>query len=240
MTLVRKLIIVLVGVSLAVLMTVLLLDPDSISRLAFNMGATSALVRVPLAVLLDVIVLAVIVVLVRGQQPAHTSTGLMVNTRGAITDISVESARDRLLRAVRAVPDVASAEAAVKAVRGKADVDLDVVVARTSTNLPEKQRELDRALRQVINKELGLQMAGKPRVHIRLDSDPLALAASTPPARVEVKASPVADVPAAVNESTPAPEVPAEAPLNVEATAFPDAMSLRPESKDEPEPPASR
>jgi hypothetical protein len=95
----------------------------------------------------------------------------MVKGQGVVADVSVESACDRILRAVRAVPDVLSAEATVKALRGKADIDLTVAVANTTTNLPEKQHEIDRALRQVINKQLGLQMAGKPRVHIRMDDE---------------------------------------------------------------------
>ena len=161
----------LVGISLAILVTVLLLNPDSIVTLALNLSATSALIRLPLAILVDVIMLAVIVVLVRGERSPHSRSGLMVKAQGAIADVSVNSARDRILRAVRDVPDVLSAEAKVKALHGKADVDLDVVVSHESTNLPEKQREIDRALRQVINKQLGLQMAGKPRVHIRMDDD---------------------------------------------------------------------
>jgi hypothetical protein len=170
-TLIRKIIIVLVGVSLAVLVTVLLLNPTSIEALARSLSEASALIRVPLAILLDILVLAVLFVLVRNERSTYSNGGLMVKGQGVVADVSVESACDRILRAVRAVPDVLSAEAKVQAVHGKADIDLTVAVASTTTNLPEKQREIDRALRQVINKQLGLQMAGKPRVHIRMDEE---------------------------------------------------------------------
>jgi len=231
LALVRRVIIVLVGISLAILVTVLFLNPESISNLAFNLTITSGLIRLPLAILIDVVILAVIVVLVRGERTPQPSGGLIVKAQGAITDISIDSARDRVLRAIREVPGVLSAEATVKALRGKADVDLDVVVSRASTNLPDKQREIDRALRQVINKQLGLEMAGKPRVHMRMDDEkPTTLAAELP--------APAPVVPV-VEPATPEPvvsevkdEVKEEAP---ESMAVKDTMSLRPDSEANPD-----
>ena len=221
MALVRRIIIVLVGISLAILVTVLLLNPESIVALALNLNITSALIRLPLAILIDIVVFAVIAVLIRSERAPQSTSGLMVKAQGAIADISVDSARDRMLRAVREVPGVISAEATVKAVRGKADVDLDVAVSRENSNLPEKQREIDRALRQVINKQLGLQMAGKPRVHIRMDDEkPL-----TPPAALTAPA-PVVVTAVELPKSEPVaePEVKAE---TVQPVPYKDTMSLR-------------
>lgn len=197
MSFIRKLIIVLVGVSLALLVTVLLLSPDAIMSLAFNIRDTSALIRLPLAIIIDVIVVALIVLLVRNERTPTAVGGLTVKAQGAHADVSIESARERILRAVRDVPDVLSAQAEVKALRGKADVDLEVLVSRESMSIPEKQKEIDRALRQVINKQLGLQMAGKPRVHIRMDDEPAAAVASfTPPVTpVLVPPAPVVEAP---------------------------------------------
>ena len=42
---------------------------------------------------------------------------------------------------------------------GKAHIELDVTVNNPNTNVPAKQQEINRALKQVINKQLGLQMA---------------------------------------------------------------------------------
>ena len=225
MALVRRVIIVLVGISLALLVTVLLLNPESISLLASNLILTSGLIRLPIAILIDVVIVAVIAVLVRGERTPQPAGGLIVKAQGAITDISVDSARERMLRAVRDVPGVISAEAAVKAVRGKADVDLDVVVSHEeSTSLPDKQREIDRALRQVINKQLGLQVSGKPRVHIRIDGEKPLVASSELPAPTPVVT--------AVEPATPAPivipEVKDEVPQPIVAK---DTMSLRPETE---------
>ncbi len=229
-TLIRKLIIALAGISLALLVTVLLLDPFSVSVLALNINLTSVLLRLPAAILIDLIVLAVVIVLVRSERAPHpANAGLMVKAQGAIADVSVESARERILRAVRAVPDVLAAEADVKALRGRADVDLEVSVSRESTSLPDKQREIDKALRQVINKELGLQMAGKPRVHIRmgndeklLTSEPAAIPAVTPATPVEeIKPAPAAE-----------PEVKVE---TVQPVVVKDTMTLRGDDAAKPE-----
>ena len=76
-----------------------------------------------------------------------------------------------ILNAVNAVPDVATADATVEAVDGRADVDLHIQVAGRGVQIPQKQKEINRALRQVINKQLGLRMRGKPRVHISLESE---------------------------------------------------------------------
>ena len=229
MALVRRIIIVLVGISLAILLTVLLLNPDSISNLAFNLSLTSALIRLPLTILIDVLILAVIAVLVRGERASQPAGGLMVKAQGAIADISIESARERMLRAVREVPGVISAEATVKAVRGKADVDLEVVVSRESINLPDKQREIDRALRQVINKQLGLQMASKPRVHMRMDDEKSLMPAAEVPAAAPVIVTVVE--PAKV-EPVVAAEVKSETP---QAMAYKDSMLLRTDSDAKPE-----
>jgi hypothetical protein len=223
LALVRRIIIVLVGISLAILVTVLLLNPESISTLALQLTLTSGLIRLPLAILIDVVILAVLAVLVRGERAPQHEGGLIVKAQGAIADISVDSARDRMLRAVREVPGVISAESTVKALRGKADVDMDVVVSRESSNLPEKQKEIDRALRQVLNKQLGLQMAGKPRVHIRMDGE----SALTPPAELPAPAPVVAAVEPAKPEPIVVTEVKeAAAPISVQ-----DTMSLRPDSE---------
>ncbi len=231
-TLIRKIIIVLAGISLALLITVLLLDPFSVSVLALNINLTSVLIRLPAAILIDLIVLAVVVVLVRSERvPRPASTGLMVKAQGAIADVSVESARERILRAVRAVPDVLAAEADVKAIRGRADVDLDVSVSKESTSLPDKQREIDRALRQVINKELGLQMAGQPRVHIRMGNDEK-LFTSEPSAAIPAATT----VTPPVGEALPAPVAQPEPKVET-AEPFPvkDTMTLRRDEDTKPE-----
>src|SRR5262249_7529851 len=90
---------------------------------------------------------------------------------GAVTEVSIESARERILKAVSDVPDVVAAEASVKPVRGRADIELQVTVFGHDVKLPDKQRDINRALKQVIDKQLGLEMAGQPRIHIRIHGE---------------------------------------------------------------------
>jgi hypothetical protein len=226
LSLVRRIIMVLVAVALAVLVTVLLLNPDSFLTLVNTLSDTSGLIRLPLTILIDVLVLVMLVVFLRSNRTQHQSEGLMVKAQGAIADVSVESVTDRILRAVRAVPDVLSAEAKVEAVHGKADIDLSVVVSHQSMNLPDKQREIDRALRQVINKQLGLQLAGKPRVHIRMDNE-TGLSKAVPAPVEPVKAE--------------KPEIKPETPKEELPAAHPDTMNLRstPNGEDKIETPTS-
>lgn len=229
MSLIRRIIIVLVALALAVLMTVLLLNPDSFLPLVNTLSGASALIRLPLIIVIDVIVLVVLILVVRADSTHHQAEGLMVKAKGAIADLSVESVTDRILRAVRAVPDVLSAEAKVGALHGKADIDLSVVVSHQSMNLPEKQRELDRALRQVINKQLGLQLAGKPRVHLRLDNETGASKALSPKVERSEKQEPKPEV---KPEPKPEPEPP-KAAEPVKPLPHPDAMNLRDPSGSE-------
>lgn len=175
MNLLQRLVLVIVLVIVGLIVTVILIQPDLIARL-------DSAARLILAVLIDLILLGVLAVLLRRQRVTN-ETALMVRASGAVADVSVASARERILRAVRSVPGVISAEAKVEAVRSRANVELDVMVAGANINVPQKQKEIDRALRQVIQKQLGLQMAHKPRVHIQLEPE-------TPPARVEPLAPP--------------------------------------------------
>jgi hypothetical protein len=141
----------------------------------------------------------------RIRQPRGSSeTGLTVRTAGAITEVSVESTRERVLRAVSSLPDILSVNAEVLSVRGHADITLDVVVARDEINVPEKQKEIDRALRQVINKQLGLQMASQPRIRIEFQS------AKKPVVPVEPKLDTLPEPP------QPAPEIESKAEVEEE------------------------
>lgn len=230
MNLIRRIIIALVGASLAILLTVLLLIPDAIAQFALSLSYTSALIRLPAAILVDALILVIVVILVRAERSARPANGLIVKAQGAIADVSIDSARERILRAVRAVPDVLSAETEIKALRGRADVDLEVSVSRESVNLPEKQKEIDRALRQVVNKQLGLQLAGKPRVHLRMSDELPAAPEPTPLPSVIPE-------PVKVEVTAPTPE-PTPEPFNVASL---DTMSVRQDvgSDESAEPPKS-
>jgi hypothetical protein len=191
LNLLQRLILVIVLVIVGLVVTVILLQPDLIARLDSG-------VRVILALLIDLVLFGMLAVVLRRERVPN-ETALMVRAPGAVADVSVASARERILRAVRSVPGVTSAEAKVEAVRSRAEVELDVIVTGSNVSVPQKQKEIDRALRQVIQKQLGLQMAHRPRVHIQLESEQT----EVPPTRVE-QISPAVSPPAA-SEAIPAP-----------------------------------
>jgi hypothetical protein len=166
----KRIVVILIGLLLFAFITVIFLLPDALSALAENIKTLSPVVRIIAAIFIDAILLGLVYTQVR-PAPKHVETGLAVRASGAITDVSIESARERILKAVRAVPDVLSAAATLEGVRGKASVNLEVVVNGAQVNVPSKQKEIDRALKQVIEKQLGLQMASRPRVHIVLHEE---------------------------------------------------------------------
>jgi hypothetical protein len=188
MTFLRRFYLALLSILLAVGLTVMLVLPQTVTGWVGALSEQSSILRIIAAVVLDVLILAFLYVQVR-PDPRASATGLMMQASGAITEVSVDSARARILKAVSDVPDVVSADADVKPLRGKADVELQVTVMGHDVQLPAKQKEINRALNQVIHKQLGLRMAGQPRVHIRFHGEE---AVKSPvPTVTSVRASPV-------------------------------------------------
>ena len=182
--------VVIGGLLLIMLVTVVLLAPESIMLLLAGVADVNLLLRLALVVVVNILILAFMYTQLRGRH--KTSTGLAVKASGAYTDVNVESARALILNGVKSVKDVVSADVKVEAVNGLADVDLNVHVTGNNIHIPNKQKEIDRALRQVINKQLGLQMRGKPRVHISLQGETPPVPA---PVVVEKKPEPLPEKP---------------------------------------------
>jgi hypothetical protein len=214
---VRRVLTVLVEIILVVVVTALLLAPETVADIVDSLTEVTFIVRLLIAALLDVLLISLLYFQLRSERRTNEN-GLMVKASGAVIDVSIESARERILKAVANVPDVASADARLRPVNGKAHIDLDVVVANPNANVPAKQQEINRALKQVINKQLGLQMADHPVIHIEL-RDPSSLAA----------APIVTTAPAVASSSTPsvAPVLPIEPmPLPASKVVIPEAAEV--------------
>lgn len=190
MRLIDRLLVILAGLLIIAIITVVVLVPQSIVSVLESIESVNLLLRLALVVILNVIILVTIYMRLRDQR--GTINGLEVNAPGAFTDVSIDSAQSLILNAVTQVPNVTAANATVEAVNGRADVDLNVTVTGREVNIPQKQKEINRALRQVINKQLGLRMRGKPRVHIILEESksPAAGAAKPQPVVTPVPAEP--------------------------------------------------
>lgn len=167
MNLLRRLLVLIYGLALLALVTVALLFPEVIANALLAFGDTSQTARAIVVAVIDLAIVIALFLVIRSPRREELD-GLIVKTPGARADINIASARDLILKAVRDVPNVVSAEAKLTAPAGRADIDLAVEVVGSDVNVPNKQREIDRALRQVALKQLGLQLATQPRVHIQL------------------------------------------------------------------------
>lgn len=210
MALLRNIALVLLALVLITIVTVVFVAPEAIITLFQSITRINIVVRLAVALVLDLLILAV--VYLRLRPSTQSPEGLIVKASGAQADIGIDSARSMILAAVKEVPDVYTVDVNLSAVDGKADIELDVRVEGDSVNIPAKQREIDRALKQVTNKQLGLDILGRPRVHIHLKEDHI------------IRASPN---PAADYVSPVMPPVPAPPPSlsNVKAMSSTDASS---------------
>jgi hypothetical protein len=189
----RRVYLLLLGLLLVIIVTLLLLSPQAVGTWVGSISELSPVVRIIITVVVDLLLLALMYLQVR-PDPGSKVTGLLMRGSGAVTEVSVESARERILKAVSDVPDVISAEATVKPVRGKAEIEMQVVVMGDEVRLPNKQKDINRALRQVIDKQLGLQIAGQPRIHIRIHGEEPLKPFVPPPVVPVVTTSPVIPV----------------------------------------------
>ncbi len=220
-----SIILALVVVALA---TVLLLAPGSVADVIRTLEDVAFVVRLGAVLIIYVLLLVLVFLRLRGASRANDKM-LMVRAAGADAAVTVESAQDLVLKTVQTIPSVAAVEAAVRSVGGKADIDLNVTTTDDKVNVPEKQREINRALEQVIKKQLGLQMAGRPRINIRLAVTP-----PPTPAPVPMPTGVVAEQPA---EPVAAP---AAAPVVPVVAAPPPAQLERSPAVDMTPPLAGR
>ena len=165
-----------VGTVVLAILTILLLAPESVSDFIIDIPG---LVRLLLVVVVYGGIGALGYSRLQNIQEGRQIRGLVVKSSGgALAELSVESAREQILKAVQELPTVISADATVAAKRGKAVITLNVEMKSDNVNLPDKQKEINRVLGNVIEKRLGLRMAERPMVQINLDGRGLPAAAS--------------------------------------------------------------
>jgi hypothetical protein len=166
MIILRRIVLMLSAFLLLAFVTVVLLAPDAVRNFADSISDTALIVRLLLIILLYAGVLGFAYWQFRNLE--HGDKGLVVRSQGANMSLTVESARERILETIRGVRGVRSVEAEIKPVRGRADIHLKVTVASSDTNLIDEQKHITRALEQVVKKQLGLRMAGRPNVELNL------------------------------------------------------------------------
>lgn len=168
MNLITRLLLILAVMTLLVGTTVLLVSPQMVITLADGLSSVDAAgraIQLLLALLIDLLLLGLLYQLVR----RAASRGLMVRARGARTEVSIDSVRRQIMAQISQLPDVLDAQTEVRAERGNARVALRVK-AKPDITVPDKQNEINRALRQVVEKQMGLRLAGPPVIHIELQA----------------------------------------------------------------------
>lgn len=149
--------------------TALFAAPQLVANLAQNLSATSGGTRTALivaAVVIDLLLAAVAVRIIRPPKKDE----LMVRTRGAKTQVSVDSVQRQINTRIAQVSDVLHVHTDVEVTKGSARVELHVRT-RPDIMIPEKQKEIGRVLRQLVEKQMGLRLASDPLIHIALATD---------------------------------------------------------------------
>ncbi len=242
MNLIVRILVVLLALLLVAFATVLLITPLTVANFIEQLDNVSPIARVAAVIILYLIAIGLITLRFRSR-PRTDGDMLYVRAAGAQAALTVGSVRDRILKAVGQVPGVASVEATLKSMGGRADVELTVVTTDDKVNIPEKQREIYRTLEQVIKKQLGVEMATRPRVNIELGrsvppasstqysavpSTPITVTAPPPAAPMVTPAAVPVDAPPALpSTSATISQTTSDATPNTKYGVSTDASSIR-------------
>ncbi len=223
MNFITRLLLILAVITLLVGVTVLLVSPQAVIAIAEGLNSVDTAgraIQLLLALLIDLLLLGLLYQLLR----RAVSRGLMVRARGARTEVSIDSVRRQIMAQISQLPDVLDAQTEVRAERGNARVTLRVR-ATPDITVPDKQNEINRALRQVVEKQMGLRLAGPPVIHIELQTSK---EPPEPPAEVAVPPVP-RPTPRPQPEPPPAPPVAEVRPAEPEKSAPPIPVAVAPE-----------
>ncbi len=198
MKVIRRFGLVFLELVLFVFITVLVLFPAQVLNPIINMLESQRFVfRLLVVVLIDMALLYVVFLQLRPQR--HEGDTLVVRASGARTEVSTESVRRRIEKAVNALDDVHSGKIEVKAINGRAQLALDVITEGDEVDVTKHQREVDRLLRRIVNKQMGISIYGQPKIHLQMHTD------------AEHVIAEIVDEPAPKPEEKPADNKPASA-----------------------------
>jgi uncharacterized alkaline shock family protein YloU len=158
-----RIVLTLAGALFVALATFVLLAPNSVRE--FIEGIPLILRLLALFTIYAIAGVIIYQEFVLGGRPSVK--GLIVRGNdGALTSIEPDVVRERVTSALEDVQDVEPIVVRVKANRGKAEISVGVIVRQADAKIPEKEREIIRTLRQVVEKQLGVQIDGRPKVTI--------------------------------------------------------------------------
>ena len=105
MNFLRRVYLLLLGLLLVIAVTLVLMSPQAVGTWVGSISELSPVLRLVITIVIDLFLLTLMYVQIR-PDPGAKVNGLVMRGSGAITEVSVESARDRILKAVGDVPDV--------------------------------------------------------------------------------------------------------------------------------------
>jgi hypothetical protein len=163
-------ILTIIGIVLIMLVvTLFLAAPQIIVDLATRLYESSPALRamqVLAALLIDALLITVIYRIIR----PPLDPGLVVHARGAKAKVSTDSVQRQINARIAQVSDILDVQAEVEVEGSAARVTLNIRT-RPDINVPEKQREVSRILRQLVEKQMGLKLAGLAVIHMTLATD---------------------------------------------------------------------
>lgn len=161
---VRRVVWGVVGVIIGLFLLVFLLVPHALADVVVSWPM---LLRVLIVIAIELLLSWFLYLRLR-REPLD-STVFSSQSAGSINEIGVESVGERLKTVVEKLADIVVANTTISNEGGRADVEMDVTLVNRDINLPEKEKELNRTIQQVIQKQLGLQLAGTPRIYLRFE-----------------------------------------------------------------------
>ena len=149
--------------------TLFLVTPTVIIDLATRLNEATALMRTVQAVIALLVDALLLVVIYRVLRPVRDEM-LIVRARGAKAAVSIDSVQRQINARLSQVSDVLDVQNEVEVEKGSASVTL-YVRTRPDIRIPEKQKEINRVLHQLVEKQMGLRMAGPPVLHLALAAE---------------------------------------------------------------------
>ncbi len=123
---------------------------------------------IAVAVVIDIALAIVIILEVRSPRSRFLR---VQQVAGGMANISTDSVVELLQHRLEPLPGVIRVTPKIRAKGNRVTAWVDVGVAR-GTNVPQTANRLIRAIRSVLTKELGLQIAGQPEVQVTVVQPP--------------------------------------------------------------------
>lgn len=161
---------------LIIAVTAFLMLPEYVIGIIEILGGLNYWLRVVIALIINLLIVLAVFSQLRGAE-RYRGRELLVQMGDSNTTVTVESLRQRVQRAVQDLTDIEIVEAEVKGRRGHALISMEVTTSKDEVNIPEKQREIDRVIKQVAVKQMGIKLAEPAIINIRLACDAKDIAA---------------------------------------------------------------